>query len=260
MVSGCFRFSSNEKMKGENIMKNLRVGSLVIALVTLLVLMVSTNVLADTLQNEYLHNGTGQIANDLEKWLVGNVGISFTLSKLFSSFSYAYDPVNNVTKLRWYNGTVAPCQSTNACFCHNQNKITHKYLPRWSFNGVPNSVAGAALSHDFVQVQPGLVNMTIANTPVDGGPATVGIIQVGVANTPFSLETLTWEQLENIPWAVTINNIHLNLGGSLLLPPLNLPTNAAGLVYRARIWLDSDPTNVVVYTGEYLPTLSGTAH
>lgn len=241
-------------------MKNFKVGLLILALVSLLVLMVSTNVLADTLQNEYLHNGTGQVANDLEKWLVGNVGISFTLSKLFNSFSYIYLPGENVTKLRWYNGTVAPCQSTNACFCHNQNKITHKYLPRWSFNGVPNQVAGGALSHDFVQVQPGLVNMTIANTPVDGGPATVGIIQVGITNTPFSLETLTWDQMNNIPWTFTMNNIHLNLGSSLLLPPINLPPTVAGIVYRATIWLDADPSNIVTYTGEYLPTLTGTAH
>lgn len=235
-------------------MKNLKIGSLIFVIVTLLVLMVSTSALADTWQNENkLHNGTGQVANDLEKWIDGDVRVSGWLSALFHSFSYTYLPGENVTKLRWYNGTVNPCQSTNACFRTDKNTITHRYLPRWSYDGVPGMIAGAALSHSFQQVRPDLVSMTIANTPEDGGPVTVGIIQIGPTNTVMPIEALNWEGLNNIPWNVTMMDIHQEMGGSLTLPAIVMPPPAVGVVYRARIWLDSDPANIVEYAGQYVP-------
>jgi len=236
-------------------MKNLRIGSLIFVCATLLVLMVSTNVFADTWQNENrLHNGTGQVANDLEKWIVGDVRVSGWLSALFHSFSYTYLPAENATKLRWYNGIVNPCQSTNACFKTDKNTITHKYLPRWSFNGVPGPIAGAALSHSFQMVGPSLVSMTIGNTPIDGGPVTVGIIQIGPTNTVMPIESLNWEGLNTIPFNVSMMDIHQNTGGNLTLPVIPMPAPAVGIVYRARIWLDSDPANVVEYAGQYVPT------
>lgn len=236
-------------------MKNLKIGSLILVVVTLLVLMVSTNAFADTWQNENrLHNGTGQIANDLEKWIVGDVRVSGWLSALFHSFSYTYLPAENVTKLRWYNGTVGPCQYTNACFKTDKSTITHKYLPRWSYNGVPGAIAGAALSCSFQMVGNGAVSMTIGNTPIDGGPVTVGIIQIGPTNTVMPIENLTWEGLNSIPFSTTMMDIHQNMGASLTLPVISMPAPAVGIVYRARIWLDADPANIVEYAGQYVPT------
>lgn len=235
-------------------MKTQKMGILILALSTLLVLLVSTNVLADTWQNEYLHNGTGQTANDIEKWIVGDVLVSSWYSNLFHSFSYIYLPGENVTKLRWFNGNVANCQRTYACFRTNKNTVTHRYLPRWSFNGVSGPIAGAALSVNFTSPAIGLVNMTVANTPVDGGPVTIGIIQIGPTSTILPLEALTWDNLNTIPWCATVNNIPLTLNGNSILPSIPLPPTAVGIVYRATIWLDSDPANIVTYTGQYVPS------
>jgi hypothetical protein len=211
-------------------------------------------VMAGTWQNECLHNGTGQPANDLEKWINGDIKVINWISALFNSFSYIYLPGENATKLRWSNGIVNPCQRTSACFCTDKVKITHKYLPRWSFNGIPGPIAGAALSHDFQVIQPGIVNMTVSNTVIDGGPVTIGIIQVAPTNYAYSLETLTWDNMNSVPWPVTLNNIQLNTGGTIPLPTVPMPPTAVGLIYRATIWLDADPTNIVTYTGQYIPT------
>jgi hypothetical protein len=232
-------------------MKTFKMGSLIFVLSTLLVLLVSTNVLADTWQNEFLHNGTGQTANDLEKYINGNVLVSSWCSALFHSFSYIYLPGQNMTKLRWYNGNVANCQWTNACFRTDKRTITHRYLPRWSFNGIPGPIAGAALSVDFQVPAPGLINMTLANTPIDGGPVTIGIIQVGPTNTVYPIEALKWGNLNTTLWCDTRTNVPLCTTGSLLLPALPIPPTAVGIVYRARIWLDADPTNIVEYVGQF---------
>jgi hypothetical protein len=45
-------------------MKTPKIGILILALSTLLVLLGSTNAFADTWQGMYIHNGTGQTAND----------------------------------------------------------------------------------------------------------------------------------------------------------------------------------------------------
>jgi hypothetical protein len=233
-------------------MKTLKMGTLILAFSMLLVLLVSTNVLADTAQNECLHNGTGQIANDLEKYIDGNVLVSKWASWNFRSFSYIYLPGQNMTKLRWYNGTVANCQWTTACFWTAQPRITHRYLPRWSFNGIPGPIAGPALSVAFQAPGTGAVNMTLANTPIDGGPVTVGIIQVGPTNTVYPLESLTWDNLNTIAWCDTRTNIPLKTTANFTLTNIPLSPTAVGVVYRARIWLDADPTNIIEYTGQFV--------
>jgi len=233
-------------------MKTLKMGTLILAFSMLLALLVSTNVLADTAQNEFLHNGTGQLANDLEKYIDGNVLVSKWASTNFHSFSYTYLPGQNMTKLRWYNGVVAPCQMTTACFSTNQPRIIHRFLPRWSFDGVPGPIAGPALSVDFMVPVDGMVNMNISNMCIDGGPVTVGIIQVGPTNTVYPLEALTWDNLNTIQWCDTRTNLPLKATtGIFNFPPIPIPPTAVGVIYRAQIWLDADPTNIIIYTGQF---------
>lgn len=147
-----------------------------------------------------------------------------------------------------------PCEYSYACFKTKQQTVRHRYLPRWSFDGQATTIAGAALSTQFAQAI-NSVTMTIANTPIDGGPVTIGIIQVGSSDVVYPLNLLTWDNLNTVPWSVSMSDIHLNLGGDMVLPIIPMPHTAVGVVYRATIWLDSEPSNIVTYTGQY--TLPG---
>jgi hypothetical protein len=83
---------------------------------------------------------------------------------------------------------------------------------------------------------------------------TIAIIQVGPTNTILPLEALTWDNMNNIPWSVTMNNIHLNVGNNTTFASIPMFPPAVGIVYRARVFLDADPTNIVEYTGQFVPT------
>lgn len=193
----------------------------------------------------------------MEKWIEGDILIPFWWSSKFNNFDYIYDAVNKVTKLRWSNGTVKTCEYVYVVFVARGKKIRHKYIPRWSFDGNPYGIAGAALSHDF-DILNNQVTMSIENAPIDGGPATVGIIQVGPSETVFAPEDLNWDNLNHIPWSVTMNDIPLDMGQSMMLPTFPVPPTSKAIVYRATIWLDSDPTNVVEYTGQFTEEDLGT--
>lgn len=60
--------------------------------------------------------------------------------------------------------------------------------------------------------------------------------------------------MNNINWCVTRNDLPLNLGAVETFSSLPMLPPAKGIVYRARVWLDADPTNVVEYTGQFVPT------
>ncbi len=214
---------------------------------------VTPNVLADSLQNNYLTNGTGKTATDLEMWLVGEVLLSDVFQSPFRDLSYSYDSSENITKIRWYNGSVANGQQANVCFWTNTPGITHRYIPRWSFDAAPGIVIGPVVSHNFETATTGAVNVNFSNTLKDGGPITIGVIQVGPTDTIYPLEKLTWANLETIKWTVTKNFIPLFVGGSVTFNSIPLTSKKGGIVYRARLWLDSDPKNVVECIGEFIP-------
>ncbi len=207
--------------------------------------------------NVHEHNGTGRVANDLEVFLDGNALISNWWGGPFQSFSYGYDSSTNTTTLRWYNGTVNNCQYADTCLSieNSAGNITNKYLPRWSYDGVAGPIVGAALSHDFKLTAPDLADVTFANTPKDGGPETIGIIQVGTTNTVYTLPELLWtnEALNKIPWIVQKTNIPLKLGQSITFPSIPVNAQAKNIIYRAKIWLDSDPKNIIEYVGQFVP-------
>lgn len=93
--------------------------------------------------------------------------------------------------------------------------------------------------------------MNIGNYPIDGGPVTIGVIQVGASDKVYELPDLTWDNLSNTTWGVSMNDIHMNMGECMDLPPVPMsPTTTRAVVYRATIWLDSDPTMITEYTGQ----------
>jgi hypothetical protein len=202
------------------------------------------------------HNGTGRAANDLEVYLNGNALISRWWSDgcPFRSFSYGYDSTSNMTTLRFYNGIVPHCGRVDTCLEADTTNLSQRYLSRWSYDGIAGPVVGASLSHDIKVIQPGFVDVIIANTPKDGGPETIGIIQIGASNTVYTLPELLWrnEALNKIPWSVEKTNVPLKLGQSLIFSSIPMPDQAVSIVYRAKIWLDSDPKNVMEYVGQFV--------
>lgn len=212
----------------------------------------------DTSINVYEHNGTGRAANDLEVCFNGKVlATDWYGGGIFKNFSLGYDSATNISTMRWYNGTVAPCEWVYTCmFFPNtlRGNITYTYLPTWSYDGVIGPIVGAALSQDVVEVKPGLLQVTFSNTPKDGGPETIGSLQIGVSNTIYNLPELAWtnEAINKIPWIVQKNNIPLKLGQQMSFS-IPISSNTAGIIYRAKIWLDSDPKNVIGYIGQIVP-------
>ncbi len=206
---------------------------------------------ADRWQNERLHNGTGQDATDLEKWFEGDVRVSKWLSTRFTEFDYTYD--GTCTKLRWSNpqpGPVKHCETVGACARTDKNKIKHCYLPRWSTSG---EVAGPGLSDEFVRTGEQLADLIISNTAQDGGPITIETIQVGPVDTLYPIEDLFYDDVNDVSWTYTRTDVHLDLDSSEEFSDIDLPS-LGGIVYRAKIHLDSDPCNVVEYVGQYTPT------
>lgn len=206
--------------------------------------------------NVHQHNGTGRTANDLEVFLDGNVLISnWWQGQPFQDFNYIYDSSSNMTTLRWSKGIVGHCQTADTCLTTNTNRLSHRYLPRWSYDGIAGPIVGAALSTDIKAITPNLVDVLIANTPKDGGPQTAGIIQIGASNVVYKLPELLWtnEALNKIPWCVQKTNVPLRPGQSITFPSIPVPVNAMSIVYRVKIWLDSDPKNVMEYVGQFVP-------
>lgn len=227
-------------------------------LMGLIFLFGSAAVLADTQVNVlHAHNGTGKTVNDVEVFLEGKITVTGWRStgqkSPFKDFSYVYDSKENMTILRWYNGSVAHCERADYCITINSDFYGHKYLPRWSIDGIPSEIASPALSYKFELAAANLANMTIANTPVDGMVETIGILQIGPAEAVYSLKELTWENLEKIKWSNTIKELPLKVGGSATFSSVPMPSTAYGLVFRAKIWLDKAPDNVVEYVGQYIP-------
>jgi hypothetical protein len=226
-------------------------------LMGLILLFASVSVFADTQVNVlHAHNGTGRTVNDVEVYLNGNIIVSGWLStgqkSPFKDFSYVYDPKENMTILRWYNGKVAHCERADYCIMIHSNFYGHKYLPRWSIDGVSGEIASPALSYQFKLAEAKLANMTIANTPTDGMAETIGILQIGPAEQIYTLKELTWDNLEKIKWSTTIKELPLKVGSKAAFSSA-MPSAVYGLVFRAKIWIDKDPDNVVEYVGQYIP-------
>jgi hypothetical protein len=223
-----------------------------VSVTCLAVLLVSSaKCFADTWQNEYLQNRTGKTATNLEKWFVGDVRVSKWLSQRFEDFDHGYDATNNETKLKWFSGTVADGQWTTACVKTDKNTVTHKYLPRWTFDEGDMIIAGPALSYVFVQ-QGRSVTLTLSNTAMDAEPIVIESIEVGPVPTLYPIEDLIFERLNDVKWTLRRDNLSLQLDGSqtITLPDLDLPSSA-GIVYRAKVHMDGDPENVVHYMGQY---------
>ncbi len=223
----------------------------------------SISAFADSWQNERIRNRTGGTANDLEKWLQGDVLISQWLSTHFSSFSYLYNAPGNYTKLTWSNGTVPNGTWCGACVKTNQRRIRHKYLPRWSY-AKSDSVAGPALSHEFFEYDPpskGMVSLSVSNNAEDGGPMTIQIIQTTVVDDIIPMQKLVYDSLGSVNWERTWTNVALPLQGLFNCDMYNISAGKA-VIYRAKVYLNSDPSNVVEYVGQFqaaesaIPTLT----
>ncbi len=215
-------------------------------------------VVADHMHSEWIHNGTGEDATNLEKWLKGDVKIiDWYQGSLFPSFSYGYSPSENHTKLRWYETTLPDSMWAYACYRTKQATIEYKYLPRWTFPDADSVVAGPALSAGVTPWE----EFYVSNTPLERVDITIGLIQVATINTRLTLDELLYDSLDWVPWSDSMIMVPLAPDDSIYFFGLvsNIPSGGA-LVYRATVWLDSDPNNVVYYAGQYwvppIPTLT----
>ncbi|HWR83118.1 MAG TPA: hypothetical protein VN285_07435 [Candidatus Deferrimicrobium sp.] len=213
---------------------------------------------------EELHNGTGETATNLEKWLEGDVKIKdWYRGSKFKSFSYGYDATEDETKLKWSNGTVADSQWTWACFKTNKpGQVVQKYLPRWTYASGDSVIAGPGLSLGFIHVTQNNGHLVISNTPQDGGPITIQTIDVGDVPAILSFAQLDYDSLSSVTWDVSLTDQHVPLYDSLVFTSLDFPSEGS-IVFRARVILDDDPSNVVTYSGQYyvkstdkIPTLT----
>lgn len=208
---------------------------------------------ADTWQNEVVVNKTLETQNDLHKFLAGRVRVSRWLSSHFTAFGYSYSSGDDITTLTWSSGVVGPGQPVGVCARTDRTQITHRYLPQWTQDGAPFGAAGAALSHEFVENND-TVDLVIGNTATDGGPVTIQTIQVAAVSTIYSIDGLVYDNLDGVTWDETRTDVALALDGSEVFSDYTVPEDGA-IVYRATVSLDSDPTNIVKYVGQYIPTV-----
>ncbi|MCL6590352.1 MAG: cellulose-binding domain-containing protein [Firmicutes bacterium] len=208
--------------------------------------------------NVHMHNDTGKTANDLEIFIEGKVNVLKWWSGTcpFKDITWSYDPKTNITTIRFFNGIVNHCDRVDGCLWLDTYKIIEKYARKWSYDGVPYANTGATMSQIFQETEPGMVNLTLANTALDGGPMTIGIVQIGPGKKVYSLPELVWRNPaldQEIPWVATMNDIHLQIGKAFTLPAIPMPAGTVSVVYRAKVWMDADPANVVEYVGQYVP-------
>ena len=108
------------------------------------------------------------------------------------------------------------------------------------------------MSHEFVG-DDDPVDLVISNTAEDGGPVTIQTIQVVAVSTIYSIDGLVYDSLDGVTWDETRTDVALALDGSTAFNDYTVPLNGA-IVYRAKVYLDSDSSNIVEYVGQYIPT------
>ncbi|MFC1476218.1 hypothetical protein ACFLQW_04375 [Candidatus Zixiibacteriota bacterium] len=195
--------------------------------------------------NERLHNGTGETATNLEKWLDGDVKAMNWISTHFTQFSYGYDKSKNETKVRWYSGVVPDSTTVGACVKLSRY-VKQKYLPRWTYPAIDSIIAGPALSFAVDSVG----NLVLSNTAEDGGPITIVDIQAKGLETLFPIEMLVSDSLIGEVWDFSNTNILLALDAEYSIGGLD---PHGGVLFMANVYLNSDPENVVEYVGQYTP-------
>ncbi|GEM_PF-1949142 len=220
------------------------------------ILLLSANAWADLDIQEKVYNHTGKTATNLEKWLEGDVLITDWYQgygQKFSTFDYGYSPSENYTKLKWSNGTVADGDWTWACVNTNKGWVRQICLPRWTFPADDSLGAGPGLSPGFRHTSAQAGYFAIGNYAIDGGPITFLSVDVGHFATRLSFEQLDYDSLSSAIWDYSLTDQHLALSDSLLFADLTIPTGGS-IVWRTRVILDSDPSNVVTYSGQYCPS------
>lgn len=206
-------------------------------------------------KNEWIHNGTGQVVNDLEKYFKGKIRIVGAYSTCFPNSSVLFDPIANETTVRWYGAAVNP--STWCGFCvkaRGTRKIIVSGLPTWTLKGI---IAGPALSQEFVEygLDKGECYLKVSNTAYNSGPLTIDSIQVAIIPDSLPMQKLFWDSLSTVTWIKTFTNVPLDT------TPNNEDFNIDGigfdaqagkaLIYRAKLHLNSNPSNIVYDVGQY---------
>jgi len=203
-------------------------------------------------EQETLTNNTNRTATNLEKFLEGDVRITeWYQGGRFNVQDYGYDAAENVTTLVWSDGTVDPGQSTSACFGYDQNSLTHKYLPRWTYDpsGEDFLVAGPALSSRFF-VEGDRAYLVLSNTALDNEPITIAEMDVGYADRVYQMEELVSYDVSGVEWSRSLSDANVPFGAST--EQFAVPLQPGGvLIYRARLYLESQPDNVVECIGQY---------
>ena len=206
---------------------------------------------AGATKQEWMTNNSGRDATNLEKFLVGDVRISsFYAGTVFPTRDYIYDATEDVTTLKWSGATVADGQSTWACFTHDQDDVTYKYLPRWTYDeaGTDFVIAGPALSSEFF-AEGDRAFLILGNTALDSESITIAEIDLGYADRVYEMgELVSWD-VSGVEWTDSRAGVSVPVGGA---EQFDIPLLDEGvLIYRARLYLESQPDNVVECIGQY---------
>jgi len=156
-------------------------GTILIGVTVCVLAASSTPALAWTVQQRY-HNGTGQTAYDLTKILKGYWNITAAIHDQFAAHSVYHYYYNGqwYTIIHWYDGTVAHCQSTWACFSTSNHKRPKVLCVLWTdqngyFIGPASAVPAIGIGVDIsggstiVTVGHDWANWTGDNYPPDSG-------------------------------------------------------------------------------------------
>lgn len=210
----------------------------------------TSNALAGWKQ-EKMTNNTNRTATNLEKFLEGDVRITrFYQHTSFETEDYIYDATEDVTTLVWSDGTVEPGDWTWACFGYDKDSITYKYLPRWTYDeaGTDYVIAGPALSSVFF-VEGATAYLRLSNTALDSESITIAEIDVGYANRVYEMDELVSYDVNDVEWTHTLSTVNVPVGAST--EDFEIPLRPGVLIYRARLYLESQPDNIVECVGQY---------
>jgi hypothetical protein len=201
-------------------------------------------------ETEKIKNWSTRTMISLEKTAVGDIPVITWDSDKFGAFNSAYNAGQNATTFTWASGNVISGQSAWVGYKTDSTRILYKYMPKWIY-AKGDTVAGPALSAGFDEYpKAGKIDLIISNTAEDGDTLTIDTIQVGVVRSLFLINKLVYDSLGSVSWIVTKTSFSLPLTGSQIFEVPNVPKNG-GVVYRAKIHLKKNPSNIVECVGQY---------
>lgn len=165
-----------------------------------------------------------------------------------------WDPVNDWTEIRFYGDTMAPLERLLFCMWLSAPwKKLEILRAEWTIDGTPTGDLIPVVSIQVAGTEPLERDLTFANLGEAAELLVVETIDIGPSEAIRPLEDLTWDGVEDVVWEQSGPDIWLGPDDTYPFNNLTMPADGA-IVYRVRMYYDSDPANVVEYVGQYTLT------